>query len=401
MDNKTVSSYGVQEWVEWCRQHLSFVGSEVSPDHPFEDFCISISVRILVFNHDCETVRPQRTGHHKREIETLRNALAKARTRGVFSGRVPNLFIHLLIKCCETECCYKYKKGTVAFGKLEANFIAELANLLFWYTGRPFEYEGKSDLLCRSVEKIFKKLGLPNTPKGIRYRIRKNILAGGRIKQDGSPIQGLRPFSHSELKKNGGTPANLPFGYIFAEASVTAHATLPERVPHSKFEHSPLAKELNNTLLPALPKDLLHPDLCLWWQYISEKLCESRNDRARILCQLAEKLLGEKDLTTLYTEEGLLYSRAIKEFEKNGQLYSPQEVLGFIRSGVQLVFRNDRTGIELRVHADIIPDGDTSVLIKGILELQDYVFDRFEPRLVDFIPMARPGSFDRDDDTPG
>ncbi len=324
-------------------------------------------------------------------MTTLRNALNKARGEGVFSGQLPELLIHLLVKSCETECCYNYKKGTTPIVKCEVKFIAELANLLFKFTGKPFEYGSTRDPLCLMVVEIFKELGLPHNPGGIKYKISNNIVAAG-INNDF--IRAYRDFSQKELKDLKATPAELPFGFTFSHASATFNTTIPQHNPHEEFEHSDLAKEINNMPLPCLPENLLHPDLCLWLRYITERLCKTGNDQATLLCQLAENNLQDRDLTTLYTTEGRLCPIAKERFHDMGESYSLQEVLGFIKSGVKVVIRHENTGELLYFDAESIPGGRTSELIGDILELPNYVFVGFEPRIIDFIPMACPSSLD-------
>jgi hypothetical protein len=393
VSNKSAAPKGFNEWAEWCCLHLDSIGDKVLPDHSFEDFCTAIAIKALAFQstYQVEKNKRERTDHRKRDMTTLRNALKKARGQGCFSGKLTELLIHLLVKSCETECCYNYKKGTTPLVKCEVKFIAELANLLFKFTGKPFEYGSKSDPLCLVVVEIFRELGLPHDLGGIIYKIKNNILAVG-IKNDS--IRASRDFSLKELKCLDATPTTLPFGFSFSHARATFNTTVPEYEPHANFEHSDLAKEINNTPLPTLPEDLLHPDLCLWFRYITEKLCETGNDQARLLYKLAAEHLEDKDLSTLYTPESILCVIAQDAFKDRGALYSLQEVLGFIKSGIQMVMRNEKTGELLCVNAESIPGGGTSELIVDILELPNYVFERFEPRLVDFIPMACPSSLD-------
>ncbi len=301
--------------------------------------------------------------HRKRTATTLKKLSKTLRKRNFFKkNKLPYFLTELLTKLCEYESNYHYSGGSRPQTVVESRFIKELANLLFKYTGQPFEY-GKQDLLCKTASSCFLGLGQKESYTAVVSQIRETIAVSGVQKKELFPcsedstsdatevqepcvFRSYTLFDYDELsarsKLDGReySPSNLPDDYTFVSACAATKS--PQINTDETTGHSPiiLANIANTQVLAPLPA-LLHPNYGLWLSYLNQRSAELQDNRARLLCRLASEFVRENSWKHVFDGSGGFVKRTQACLQDCGEIYTLDEISYLVQFSVGIVLQEN------------------------------------------------------------
>jgi hypothetical protein len=361
-------------WENWRNDkgNLKSVRDQLKDTATFDDFCYRLKMLLDDFkpqyeeslhgeteeNKDKKEKKTDRQKEVGRDLESLHRALKTAKKDRLFARRMPDFFISLLMLCCETELSYSYKRGMTEPVCCRVGFIADVANLLYDFTGIPFRYNRRGDPLVKVVKECLDGIGKPIDDTAIRDNIINHItieatktlpesageedLLSHYISLDQAEISTVT-FDDETLSQISASNGNLPDEYEYLSAHAQCYPRHLVGKAKKGWRRSRPVTDLTNSRLHGEPEDLIHSGLKPWMNDFVLRSLDIRNTRTKRLAELFQEKCRDKLPKRIHRDDEFC-NWLIAAFENDSHVpdsYYGDDILQMICNGLQMVLKKN------------------------------------------------------------